>query len=104
MHRGKQTPADSKARIKLPDELVRESRRASEGERVENIREEEAGVEPDPRRPCIRLAAITVRQPSPATRDTLDDPFGLRRHLEDQRRPRAPQPAGPKPRMTPPRK
>ena len=76
------------SRIKVPDEVVRELR----PKQVGASREEEAGVKPDPRRPRVRLAAITVRQPSPAARDqprgTPLDPFSLGRHLKGQRRPR----------------
>ena len=101
MRCGKLAPTDPKARVKLPDALVREWR----PKQIEDSRvEEETEVKPDPPSPVVRLAAVTVRQPSTTTRKGSDDPFGLRQHLADQRCPRAPQPAGPKPRMTPPKK
>ena len=46
--------------------------------------------DPIPHRPCVRVAAISVSRPE--TQDPDPDPFGLGRHLEEQRRPREQQP------------
>ena len=80
------------AHVKLPYKLVSKSKPGrDEGEETCDVK---ARVEPDPRRPCV-LAAIAIRQPRPEARvkprTTPEDPFGLGRHLEEQRHPREPQ-------------
>ena len=105
---------DSPTRPRAPLRAIKAEVQGSKVESIEFVADDKkyadvkpsvaVKLEPDPRQTTARVAAIAVRQPDEAASTSTEeahrpgyrgpplDPFGLRQHLEGQRRPR-PEPA-----------